>query len=116
MSPSVFVFLKSCEDKIAGHFSEAPVELILQERSIVIATYALCGFSNITSIGVMIGVLSSLAPSRKKDIIRVVVWAMVTGSVACFMTACIAGWKHCQPDTFTFIPFMKFQFDYVYSC
>ena len=57
----------------------------------VIATYALCGFSNIGSIGVMIGALGAMAPSRKRDITKVVVRAMIAGNVACFMTACIAG-------------------------
>lgn len=64
---------------------------ILTDRSIVIATYALCGFSNIGSIGIMLGALGAMAPNRKKDITKVVVRAMIAGNVACFMTACIAG-------------------------
>lgn len=60
-------------------------------RSQVIATYALCGFSNIGSIGIQLGGLSSLAPERKSDIASVAVRAMIAGSAACFMTACIAG-------------------------
>lgn len=65
--------------------------MCLQDRSTVIATYALCGFSNIGSIGIMLGSLGAMAPSRKKDITKVVVRAMIAGNVACFMTACIAG-------------------------
>ncbi|XP_052245750.1 solute carrier family 28 member 3-like [Dreissena polymorpha] len=64
---------------------------IISDRSTVIATYALCGFSNLTSIGIMIGALGAMAPNRKKDITKVVVRAMIAGNVACFMTACIAG-------------------------
>ncbi|XP_023211784.1 solute carrier family 28 member 3-like [Centruroides sculpturatus] len=70
-------------------------ELIAQNkisaRSQAIATYALCGFSNIGSIGIQLGGLSALAPDRKSDIASVAVRAMIAGSAACFMTACIAG-------------------------
>lgn len=64
---------------------------MLQDRSIVISTYALCGFSNLASIGVMIGALGAMAPTRKRDITKIVIRAMIAGNVACFMTACIAG-------------------------
>ena len=62
-----------------------------QDRSVVIATYALCGFSNLASMGVQLGGLGALAPSRKSDMSKIVVRAMIAGNVACFMTACIAG-------------------------
>ncbi|KAL3831773.1 hypothetical protein ACJMK2_023480 [Sinanodonta woodiana] len=64
---------------------------IISDRSKVITTYALCGFSNIGSIGVMLGALGAMAPSRKADLTKIVVRAMIAGNVACFMTACIAG-------------------------
>ncbi|KAH3721345.1 hypothetical protein DPMN_064267 [Dreissena polymorpha] len=64
---------------------------LLSDRSTVIATYALCGFSNLSSIGIMIGALGAMAPNRKGAITQVVVRAMIAGNVACFMTACIAG-------------------------
>lgn len=57
----------------------------------VIATYALCGFSNVGSIGIMLGALGAMAPTRKHDLTKVVVRAMICGNVACFLTACIAG-------------------------
>ncbi len=64
---------------------------ILSERSIVISTYALCGFANIGSIGIQIGGIGGIAPSRRADLARIGVRAMVAGTLACFMTACIAG-------------------------
>jgi len=67
------------------------LEGIMTQRSIVIATYALCGFSNFGSIGVMLGALGAMAPERKADISATVMRAMIAGNVACFMTACIAG-------------------------
>lgn len=66
-------------------------EGVLSERSEVITTYALCGFANIGSIGIMIGALSAMAPSRKADIATIAIRAMIAGNVACFLTACIAG-------------------------
>ncbi|XP_076349349.1 putative transporter YutK [Tachypleus tridentatus] len=64
---------------------------LLSPRSESIATYALCGFSNIGSIGIQLGCLSAMAPERKSDLAAVAIRAMIAGSMACFMTACIAG-------------------------
>ena len=66
-------------------------ENTLSERSIVIATYALCGFANIGSIGIQIGGIGGIAPSRRADLAKISIRAMVAGTLACFMTACIAG-------------------------
>jgi CNT family concentrative nucleoside transporter len=63
----------------------------LSERSQVIATYALCGFSNFSSIAIQIGGIGSMAPERKSDLARLGLRAMVAGSLACFQTATIAG-------------------------
>ena len=63
----------------------------LSQRSTVIATYALCGFANPGSIGVQLATLSSMAPGRKSDFADVAFRAFVSGSMACFLTACIAG-------------------------
>ena len=61
----------------------------------MIATYALCGFANFGSIGVMLGGLGVMAPHRKSDFAKVVLRAMIAANIACFMTACIAGkFKH----------------------
>lgn len=70
---------------------------ILGERSTVLATYALCGFSNLASIGIQLGALSAMAPSRKRDLTRVIIRAMIAGNVACFMTACISGLLYTGP-------------------
>ena len=62
-----------------------------QIRSEIIATYALCGFSNIASIGVVLGGLGPMAKSRVPDMSKVAIRALVAGTIACLMTACIAG-------------------------
>jgi CNT family concentrative nucleoside transporter len=63
----------------------------LAERSRIILTYALCGFSNFGSIGIQIGGIGGIAPERRADLARLGLRAMLGGTLACFMTACIAG-------------------------
>ena len=67
-------------------------------RSVAISTYALCGFSNPASIGVQIGALSFMAPSRRGHISEVAIRAFLAGSAACFLTACVAGTLIEDPD------------------
>jgi concentrative nucleoside transporter, CNT family len=69
----------------------AKVKTILQPRSFVIATFALCGFANLSSIAIQIGGIGALAPSRKSDLARLGLKAMIVGTLANFMSACIAG-------------------------
>jgi CNT family concentrative nucleoside transporter len=57
----------------------------------LIASFALCGFANFASIGIQIGGIGGLAPTRKKDIARLGLWALLGGSLATFMSATIAG-------------------------
>ncbi|MGB0850769.1 MAG: NupC/NupG family nucleoside CNT transporter [Bacteroidia bacterium] len=64
---------------------------MLQERSIIILTYALCGFSNFASIGIQIGGISSLAPNQRPTLARLGLRALIGGTLACLMTATIAG-------------------------
>ncbi len=63
----------------------------LSYRSIVITTYALCGFANFGSIAIQIGGIGGIAPSRRSDLARLGLRAMIAGSIAAFMTATIAG-------------------------
>jgi CNT family concentrative nucleoside transporter len=63
----------------------------LSARSIVIATYALCGFANFSSIAIQIGGIGTMAPERRSDLSRLGLRAMVGGTLAAFMTACVAG-------------------------
>ena len=63
----------------------------LDPRSFAIATYALCGFANLSSIAIQIGGIGALAPSRKSDIARLGIKALAAGTMANFMSACIAG-------------------------
>ncbi|KAG0723855.1 Sodium/nucleoside cotransporter 2 [Chionoecetes opilio] len=75
---------------------------LLSKRAEIIATYALCGFSNISSIGINLGGFGAMAPSRRGDLAKVVVRAMIAGSCACFLTASIAGTLLSVDDDLTF--------------
>jgi nucleoside transporter len=66
-------------------------EGVLRYRSIVIATYALCGFANFGSIAIQIGGISGIAPNRRHDLAKLGFRAMIGGTLAAFMTATIAG-------------------------
>jgi CNT family concentrative nucleoside transporter len=63
----------------------------LDPRSFTIATFALCGFANFSSIGIQIGGIGALAPSRRHDLARLGLRAMLAGTLANFVTATIAG-------------------------
>jgi len=63
----------------------------LDPRSYTIVTYALCGFANFSSIAIQIGGIGSLAPSRRGDLARLGLRAMLAGTLANFLTATIAG-------------------------
>ncbi len=64
---------------------------VLSHRSIVLATYALCGFANFSSIAIQVGGIGAIAPGRKKDLAKLGLKAMIGGALASWMTACVAG-------------------------
>lgn len=65
--------------------------LITDPKSILITTYALCGFANFASIGIQIGGISQLAPNQRKNLTELGLKALLGGTIACLMCACIAG-------------------------
>ncbi|XP_025093525.1 solute carrier family 28 member 3-like isoform X2 [Pomacea canaliculata] len=79
------------DDIFLTHWNMTLTKGIISRRSEIIATYALCGFSNFGSMGIMLGALTGMAPDRKKDLASIVLRAMIAGNIACFFTACIAG-------------------------
>jgi len=62
-----------------------------EEKSIIIATYILCGFANISSIGIQIGGIGALAPKRTKDLSKLGILALIAGTLASLFTAVIVG-------------------------
>lgn len=63
----------------------------MAEKSVLISTYALCGFANFASIGIQIGGIGAIAPGQRKVLTEFGIKALIGGTVACFLTAAIAG-------------------------
>jgi CNT family concentrative nucleoside transporter len=68
-----------------------PQKAVLDPRSFTIATFALCGFANLSSIGIQIGGIGALAPNKKSELARLGIRAMLAGTMANLMSASIAG-------------------------
>jgi len=68
-----------------------PMKAVLDPRSFTIATFALCGFANLSSIGIQIGGIGALAPNKKGELARLGIRAMLAGTMANLMSASIAG-------------------------
>ncbi len=63
----------------------------MSQKSLIITTYALCGFANFGSIGIQIGGISAIAPGQRKNLTELGVKALIGGTIACFLTATVAG-------------------------
>lgn len=74
-----------------GYITLSEMKSMLDERSYILATYALCGFANLASVAIQIGGIGALVPARRPDLVQLGLKAMFGGLLACYMTACIAG-------------------------
>lgn len=74
-----------------GAVAASAADLAISKRAEVIVTYALCGFANISSIGIQIGGIGALAPERRSDLSRLALKAMLAGTMVSWVTASIAG-------------------------
>jgi CNT family concentrative nucleoside transporter len=63
----------------------------LSPRTSIIVTYALCGFANFGSIAIQIGGISTLVPERRKELAKLSLYSLIGGTLACFITATVAG-------------------------
>lgn len=70
------------------HLSQIGAEL--SERTVIILSYALCGFANFSSIAIQVGGIGAMAPDRRSDLARLGMRAITGGTIAAFITACIA--------------------------
>jgi concentrative nucleoside transporter, CNT family len=78
-------------NELIAYSQLGPLKASLDPRSFVIATFALCGFANLSSIAIQIGGIGSLAPERKKDLALLGFRALFAGTLANYLSACIAG-------------------------
>jgi len=87
-----YLDLKTLLDNAKAAASGAAAGLpTLSPRAVVLSTYALCGFSNISSIAIQIGGIGGLAPTRQHDLAKLGVRALAAGALTNFVNACIAG-------------------------
>jgi concentrative nucleoside transporter, CNT family len=78
-------------NELVAYSQLGPLKEALDPKSFTIATYALCGFANISSVGIQIGGIGALAPERRSDLARLGLRALMAGTLANFLSACIAG-------------------------
>jgi CNT family concentrative nucleoside transporter len=83
--------LKTTLNEFFAYAALEGVQGVLSEKSVVIATYALCGFANFASIGIQIGGIGAIAPGQRTTLTEFGIKALIGGTIACFLTAAIAG-------------------------
>lgn len=83
--------LKTVVNEFVGYLELIKMKDVLDPRSFVITTYAMCGFANFASIAIQIGGIGALVPGRRKDLAKLGFKAMIGGTMASFMTANFAG-------------------------
>ncbi|MEH6943780.1 NupC/NupG family nucleoside CNT transporter [Bacillus sp. JJ722] len=86
-----FIGQKLVINEFVAYSNFAPHISTLSEKSVVVISFALCGFANISSLGILLGGLGKLAPSRRSDIARLGIKAIFAGALASCLSAAIAG-------------------------
>lgn len=78
-------------NEFVGYLDLVQAKATISERSTILATYALCGFSNFSSIAIQLGGIGTMAPEKRPILAAYGMKSLIGGTLACFMTACIAG-------------------------
>lgn len=78
-------------NEFVGYLDLVNVKAQISERAAIITTYALCGFSNFSSIAIQLGGIGTLAPEKRGVLAAYGIKSLIGGTLACYMTACIAG-------------------------
>ena len=78
-------------NEFIGYLTLTSPQTVIEPRSFVLATYALCGFANFSSIAIQIGGIGALAPSRRGDLARLGWRALLGGLLASYLTATVVG-------------------------
>lgn len=78
-------------NEMLGYVDLVSIKNALTDKSFIIASFALCGFGNLSSIAIQIGGIGEIAPNQRKNLSRLGVRALVCGTLASYMSACIAG-------------------------
>ena len=78
-------------NEFVAYFHLSEISSQLSDRTVIILSYALCGFANFSSIAIQVGGIGGIAPSRRSDLARLGIRAIIAGSLATFTTAALAG-------------------------
>ncbi|MEI8129007.1 MAG: nucleoside transporter C-terminal domain-containing protein [bacterium] len=78
-------------NEMLGYIDLVAVRNVISDKSFIIASFALCGFANLSSIAIQIGGIGEIAPNQRKNLSRLGVRALICGTLASYMSACIAG-------------------------
>lgn len=78
-------------NEMLGYIDLVSIKQAISQKSFIIASFALCGFANISSIAIQIGGIGEIAPNQRKNLSRLGVRALICGTLASYMSACIAG-------------------------
>lgn len=82
---------KMVVNEFVSYASLAPVKATLDPKSLAIASFALCGFANFSSVAMQIGGIGEMAPNRKKDLAELGFQALLCGTMASYMSSALAG-------------------------
>lgn len=78
-------------NEMLGYIDLVSVKSLISQKSFIIASFALCGFANLSSIAIQIGGIGEIAPNQRKNLSRLGIRALICGTLASYMSACIAG-------------------------
>jgi CNT family concentrative nucleoside transporter len=78
-------------NEFVGYLDLIALKGQISERSTILTTYALCGFSNFSSIAIQLGGIGTMAPEKRPILAKYGMYSLIGGTLACYMTACIAG-------------------------
>ena len=86
-----FIGQKLVLNEFVAYAAFAPEIPSLSPKTVIVVSFALCGFANLSSLAILLGGLGSLAPSRRPDIARLGIRAVAAGMLASLLSAAIAG-------------------------
>jgi CNT family concentrative nucleoside transporter len=78
-------------NEMLGYIDLVSIKNVISNKSFIIASFALCGFANLSSVAIQIGGIGEIAPNQRKNLSRLGVRALICGTMASYMSACIAG-------------------------
>lgn len=78
-------------NEMLGYVDLVSIKNAISDKSFIIASFALCGFGNLSSIAIQIGGIGEIAPNQRKNLSRLGIRALICGTLASYMSACIAG-------------------------